>query len=157
MNALLRSMLPTAAMAATLLTGPVVFPADAPSATSVGVVSHLKVLCDHVRDVSSMEAWKRSFIRDGMTDEQKALAIWKSVAMFRFQDPPPIECRQEGCVHDPIKTFNVYGYGMCRCASSNIEALARYVGLQARGWAICGHSVPEVFYDNAWHCSTPRW
>jgi hypothetical protein len=40
---------------------------------------------------------------------------------------------------------------MCCCASSNIEALARYVGLETRGWAINGHSVPEVFYDNSWH------
>ena len=117
----------------------------------VGVVSHVKVLSDKVRDVSSLEAWKRSFIRDGMTDEQKAIAVWRSVVMHRYQDSPPIEFLHEGCVHDPIKTFNVYGYGMCCCASANIEALARYVGLDARGWAIRLHSVPEVFYDNAWH------
>ena len=30
----------------------------------VGVVSHVKVLSDKVRDVSSMEAWKPSFIRE---------------------------------------------------------------------------------------------
>jgi hypothetical protein len=125
--------------------------AETASPGPVGVVSHVKVVSDKVRDVSSMEAWKRSFITDGMTDEQKAQAIWKSVVMFRYQDAPPIEFLHEGCVHDPIKTFNVYGYGMCCCASSNIEALARYVGLEARGWAINLHSVPEVFYDDAWH------
>ena len=125
--------------------------ADDSADKAVGVVSHVKVLSDKVRDVSSMEAWKKSFIKDGMTDEQKALAIWKSTVMFRLQDAPPIESRHEECVHDPIKTFNVYGYGMCCCAASDIEALARYVGLQARGWALCGHSLPEVFYDNSWH------
>ncbi len=119
--------------------------------STVGVVSHVKVLSDKVRDVSSLEAWKRSFIRDDMTDEQKAIAVWRSTVMHRYQDAPPIEFRHEGCVHDPIKTFNVYGYGMCCCASSNIEALARYVGLEARGWGINLHSVPEVFYDHAWH------
>ncbi|MGA2254808.1 MAG: hypothetical protein ABSG53_09115 [Thermoguttaceae bacterium] len=124
--------------------------ADGP-AQPVGVVSHVKVLSDKVRDVSSMEAWKRSFIRDDMTDAEKALAVWRSAVMFRYQDAPPIEFLHEGCVHDPIKTFNVYGYGMCCCASSNIEALARYVGLDARGWAINAHSVPEVFYDGGWH------
>ena len=117
----------------------------------VGVVSHVKVLSDKVRDVSSIEAWKTSFIRDTMTDQEKAVAVWRSVAMHRYQDPPPIEFLHEGCVHDPIKTFNVYGYGMCCCASSNIETLARYVGLEARGQSINFHSVPEVFYDNAWH------
>ena len=37
----------------------------------VGVVSHVKVLSDKVLDVSSMEAWERSFIRDGMSDREK--------------------------------------------------------------------------------------
>ena len=134
-----------------LLTGPEAGWAEGPAAGAVGVVSHVKVLCDHVRDVSSLEAWKRSFIHDGMTDEQKALAIWRSTVMFRYQDPPPLEFLEEDCVHDPIKTFNVYGYGMCCCASSNIEALARYLGLEARGWAVNGHSLPEVNYDHAWH------
>ena len=116
-----------------------------------GVVSHIKVLSDKVEDVSSLEAWKKSFIKDGMTDEQKAMTIWENVYRFRHQDIPPNEyLSSEGNVHDPIKTFNVYGYGMCCCASSNIEALARYVGLQARGRIITAHSVPEVFWDGKW-------
>ncbi len=151
MHALIRALLTTAAVAAMLLTGPGAGRADGPSASEVGVVSHVKVLSDHVRDVSSLEAWKRSFIRDGTTDEQKALAIWRSTVMFRYQDPPPLEFLEENCVHDPIKTFNVYGYGMCCCASSDVEALARYLGLEARGWAVNGHSLPEVYYDHAWH------
>jgi hypothetical protein len=151
MNALMRALMTMAVGTAMLLTGPGTSRADGPAAGAVGVVSHVKVLSDHVRDVSSLAAWKRSFIRDGMTDEQKALAIWRSTVMFRYQDPPPLEFLEEDCVHDPIKTFNVYGYGMCCCASSNIEALARYVGLEARGWAVNGHSLPEVNYDRAWH------
>ncbi|MGD0092695.1 MAG: hypothetical protein ABSE73_22520 [Planctomycetota bacterium] len=120
--------------------------------TAPGVVSHIKVLSDKVEDVSSLEAWKKSFIKDGMTDEQKALTIWENVYRFRHQDAPPREfLGNEPDVHDPIKTFNVYGYGMCSCASSNIAALSRYVGLQARGRIITLHSVPEVFWDGKWH------
>ncbi|MGA2031616.1 MAG: hypothetical protein ABSG68_05130 [Thermoguttaceae bacterium] len=125
--------------------------AGAQPAQPIGVVSHVKVLSDKVRDVSSLEAWKNSFIRPDMSDEQKAIAIWRSTVAHRCQDAPPIEYLHGGCVHDPIKTFNVYGYGMCCCASSNIEALTRYVGLEARGWSIALHSVPEVYYDNSWH------
>jgi hypothetical protein len=117
----------------------------------VGVVSHIKILSDHVADVSSLEAWKKSFIRDGMTDEEKALAVWKSNVAFVYQDAPPLEFLQESCVHDAIKSFNVYGYGMCCCASSRVEQLARYVGLEARGFGINGHSVPEVRWQNEWH------
>mgnify|MGYP003346974986 CR=1 FL=1 len=44
---------------------------------------------------------------EDMTDEQKAIAVWRSTVMHRYQDAPPIEFRHEGCAHDPIKTFNV--------------------------------------------------
>src|SRR5262249_11715374 len=47
--------------------------------------------------------------------------------------------------------FNVYGYSFCSVASAEVEALARYAGLRARGWAISAHSVPEVYYDGGWH------
>jgi hypothetical protein len=117
----------------------------------IGVVSHVKVLSDRVPDVSSLEAWKKSFIRDGMTDEEKALAVWKSNVAFVYQDAPPNEFLQEACVHDAVKSFNVYGYGMCCCASARVAELARYLGLEARGFAINSHSVPEVRWQNEWH------
>ena len=122
--------------------------ADAP----VGVVCNVKVLSDKIEDVSSIDAWRQSFIKPGMTDREKGLAIWETVVKFRHQDSPPNEFLQgEDNVHDPIKTFNVYGYGMCCCAASNIEALARAAGLPARGRIIHAHSVPEVFWNDAWH------
>jgi len=103
------------------------------STNQVGVVCNIKVISDKVPDVSSLEAWRRSFIKPGMSDEEKALAIWRSVVIFRHQDSPPKEFLEgDGCVHDPIKVFNVYGYNMCCCAASNIAALARFVGLPAR-------------------------
>jgi len=123
-----------------------------PAEPQPGVVSHVKVVSDKVPDVSSLEAWRKSWIKPGMSNDDKALAIWKSVVLYRHQCPPPIEFLQnENNVHDVMKTINVYGYGMCCCASANTEQLARAIGFDARGWAITLHSVPEVFYDNAWH------
>lgn len=123
-----------------------------------GVVSHVLVLSDKCEDVSSPEAWKRTYIRDGMTDQEKAIAIWKTVVKYRHQENPPGEGLQaanenhpEGNVHEPLKTFHVYGYGMCCCAAADIEGLARYIGMPARGRIINNHSVPEVWYDGAWH------
>jgi hypothetical protein len=117
------------------------------------VVSRIKVLSDKVEDVSTIDTWKKAFIKDGMTDEQKALSVYQSVVKFRHQDPPPNEyiTGDGGDVHDPIKTFNVYGYNMCCCESSNICALSRYAGLKARGWGINSHSVPEVGWGDKWH------
>jgi hypothetical protein len=121
-------------------------------AGQVGVVCHVKVLSDKVEDVSSLEAWKASFLREGMTDREKALAVWLSVVKFQHQDSPPSEFLQlEDNVLDPLKLFNVYGYSFCSVATSHVAALARYAGLKARGWTIHAHCVPEVFWDGSWH------
>lgn len=125
--------------------------AQQPATQPVGVVAHVKVLSDKVQDVSSLEAWKKSFIKDGMTDQEKALAVWKSSVMFVYQDNPPNEYLHEGCAHDAIKMMNVYGYGMCCCAASRVCQLSRAVGLEARAWGNPGHSLPEVKWDGEWH------
>ncbi|MGH7142728.1 MAG: hypothetical protein ACREJ2_01180, partial [Planctomycetota bacterium] len=120
--------------------------------TEPAVVSNVKVVSDKVPDVSSLAAWKKSFIKPGMTDKEEALTIWKSVCMFRHQDNPPHEFLASGeDVRDTIKTFNVYGYSMCDGASCGIEELSRYVGLTARGRGINRHSVPEVQWDGQWN------
>jgi hypothetical protein len=122
-----------------------------PKPPTVGVVSHIQVLSDKVPDVSSIEAWKKSFLKEGMSDQDKALAAWRTAVMFQHQDAPPNEFLQhELTVLDPIKVFNVYGYGFCSMASANVAALARAAGLKARGWGINAHSVPEVYCDGAW-------
>jgi hypothetical protein len=119
---------------------------------SPGVVSHIKVLSDKVPDVSNLDAWRKSFLRDGMTDQEKALAVWRTTVMFQHQDAPPREeLTHEHVVQDPFKIFNVYGYSFCSVASCDIECLSRSAGLRARGWGIKAHSVPEVYWDGAWH------
>jgi hypothetical protein len=116
------------------------------------VVCLIHVHSDKVPDVSSLEAWQKSFLTDRMTDREKALAAWRTVVTFQHQDVPPREyLHNEQVVQDPLKVFNVYGYSFCSVASGAIEALARYAGLRARGWGINGHSVPEVYWDGAWH------
>ena len=118
-----------------------------------GLVCHVKVVSDKVDDVSSLEAWKAAFIKDGMSNQEKAIAIWKSVSSFQYQDSgAPMEfLTHEDNVYDPIKMFNVYGYGICCYASAHVEALGRYTGLKARGWGINCHSVCELGYDDGWH------
>ncbi|HTU22556.1 MAG TPA: hypothetical protein VMG10_31245 [Gemmataceae bacterium] len=137
-----------------LLLYPLALPsADPTVGASIGVVSRVKVLSDKVPDVSSLESWRKSFLKENMTDQEKALAVWRSTVMFQHQEiPPPCEyLTDEEAVQDPFKIFNVYGYSLCSVASCDIECLARYAGLRARGWGILHHSVPEVYWDGAWH------
>ncbi len=121
-------------------------PADKP-----GVVSHLNVVSDKSEDVSTLEAWKKTYIKEGMTDQEKAMAIWRTVVRYRTQTDPPDEFfGSEQNVHDPMKTIHVYGYGMCCCSSSNVDGLARYLGMKATCRGI-GHMISEIWYDGGWH------
>lgn len=130
---------------------PAAVPAEELSSAQVGVVCHLNVVSDKVPDISSLQAWSRSFLKPGMTEEEQALAAWRTTVMFQHQDNPPSEYLNHGnLVQDPLKIFHVYGYSFCSVASADVAALARYAGLKARGWAINRHSVPEVYCGGDW-------
>ncbi len=116
------------------------------------IVSHVTVLSDKTPDLSSIDAWKKAYIKEGMTDEQKAMAVWKTVVLFQHQEAPPVEYLQvENSVQDPIKMANVYGYSLCSVASAHVQALARAAGLQACGWTLNRHVVPEIMWNGKWH------
>ena len=113
---------------------------------------NLKILSDHIDDVSTPENILASFVKPGMSDAERALALWKVSVRYRHQTAPPNEyLAADWDVHDPVKLFNVYGYCMCCCSSSLIEALNRLDGREARGRILNGHSVSEVRYGNGWH------
>jgi hypothetical protein len=89
-----------------------------------------------------------------MSPQEKAIAVWSSVAAHQFQDAPPAEFIQsggKGILVDPIKMFNVYGYSFCSVAASEVCELGKVAGLHARGWAIRNHNVMELGWDNTWH------
>ncbi len=119
---------------------------------AAGVVCQVNVTSNNVPDVSTLEAWKKSFIRDGMSDEEKGLAIWKTVSMFQHQDSGVLEyLHNEEMLTDAMKVIHVYGHSYCGMAASHVIQLARYIGLEARGWTINSHVVSEVKWDGAWH------
>ena len=117
-----------------------------------GVVSNIKVLTDKWPDVSSLEDWKKSCIKEGMTDKDKALAIFNTEVAYQMTEGVPKEYLQrDKDVVDPIKLFNVYGATWCSVSAANVMCLARYCGMPARGRTINNHCIMEIFYDKAWH------
>ena len=80
----------------------------APAARAEGRVNNLKVLSDKVDDVTTVENILRSFVRPGMTDEERSRAIWTAVVKYRHQTIPPNEfLAADWEAHDPVKIFNV--------------------------------------------------
>jgi hypothetical protein len=115
-------------------------------------INNLKVLSDKIDDVTTADNILKSFVKAGMSDAQRAKALWRAAVKYRHQTAPPNEfLAADWEAHDPVKLFNVYGYCMCCCSSALIEALNRLDGRRARGRILNGHSVPEVCYSGAWH------
>ena len=123
-----------------------------PPANGGGRINQLKVLSDKIDDVTTVENIVKSFVKPGMSDQERAEALWTAVVKYRHQTAPPNEyLAGDWEAHDPVKIFNVYGYCMCCCCSALVEALNREDGREARGRILNGHSVPEVRYGNGWH------
>jgi hypothetical protein len=112
----------------------------------------LKVLSDKIDDVTTVENIVKSFVKPGMSDQERSTALWSAIVKYRHQTTPPNEyLAGDWETHDPVKIFNVYGYCMCCCCSALVEALNREDGHEARGRILNGHSVPEVRYGDGWH------
>jgi hypothetical protein len=129
----------------------------ADSAPHAGVVSNVLVCSDKVEDVSSIEAWEKAAFKPGMTNEQKALAIFDAAMKFGHFDPAAVEhsALDDASARDAMKLFNVYGYGSEATSLAMIQ-LARHAGMPARAWTVNKWGcVPEVQYDGAWHALDP--
>jgi hypothetical protein len=153
--------------------------ADEASGAAPAVVCNVKVLSDKVKDVSSLDAWKKSYIKDTYeetefvepirpyiksviesktipTDVKKdmlhGIMVWQTVSSYQHQDSPPSESLGDGgLVIDPLKIANVYGYSFCSVAASEVAALARQVGLKSKGWTINRHCVIDVYWGGKGH------
>jgi len=113
---------------------------------------NVKVLSDSVEDVSTLEAFLAEALEPGMTDEEKAIAIWRLVVAFRHQDSPPREYMHSHLyTTDTVKIFNAYGYTFCGPTAVMVVELAHAAGLPARYVSVYSHVVSEVFFGGSWH------
>lgn len=103
-------------------------------------------------DLTSIASILASIINERMSDEQKAIAIWKFLVDWRYHDYP---AENRGEVHDPVKLVNVYGYGFCDDSAAAFCRLVSEAGIKARSYGLAGHVVAEAFYGNAWHMFDP--
>ena len=103
-------------------------------------------------DLTTVEGMLKSVLKPGMTDEQKAIAIWQFLRDWRYHYYPA-EGGDE--VHDPVKFINVYGYGFCDDSASNFAVLCGAAGVRGRVWGLSGHVVGEALFDGRWHMFDP--
>lgn len=141
---------PLLVVAGILLVSCLIYSGQAWSQTRPAKAYNIRMYRSDMPDVTDIPSTINSIIQDGMSDADKAKALWRVVFQHSHQDAPPQEFIS-GDVHDPIKLFNVYGYRMCCCASNSLEALGKAAGLPTRSILLTDHGVAEFYYDGAWH------
>lgn len=97
-------------------------------------------------DFRSLERIAASAIKSGMTDGEKARALWWQEVQHRFH----LEGDNQELL-DPVKVLNVYGYNTCGNDSICLAGLWRKAGLRVAPARLVGHCATQVFYDGSWH------
>jgi hypothetical protein len=85
-------------------------------------------------------------VEPGMTDSEKARALWWQEVQQRFHNDG--DNKELG---DPVKVFNVYGYNTCGNDSIALAGQWKKAGLQVAPARLVGHCVSQVFYEGGWH------
>jgi hypothetical protein len=84
--------------------------------------------------------------RPGMTDREKAMAIWRLQTTHRFH----AGSGDSECI-DPVKVLNVYGYTTCGEDSICMAGLWKAAGFKVRPAHVVGHCISQVFFDRRWN------
>src|SRR5580704_7260272 len=112
-------------------------------------VANVKVVTDANPDYSDMESMIRSITSNWKTDKEKmyALFYWDHIARRQTK---PMELHGYE-VTDPIRQYNDYGFTMCSTISGIKCSEWNYMGYPCRFFDISNHTVPDVWYDGAYH------
>src|SRR5215204_2108303 len=110
---------------------------------------NVKVVTDASPDYSDLDSLVHSATSNWKTDAEKcwALFYWNHIAR-RQTSPIMLHGKAET---DPIRQYNDYGYTMCSTISGMKCMIWQHIGYKVKYYDIAVHTVPEVFYENAWH------
>src|SRR5262245_5667411 len=97
-------------------------------------------------DFCSVNSIVARAIEPGMTDKEKAMALWWQQIQHRFHYGG-----DNNELLSPVKSLNVYGHNTCGNDSICLAGLWKTAGLKVAPARLVGHCVTQVFYDDAWH------
>ena len=86
-------------------------------------------------------------VKPGMTDRERALAIWRRQTTHRFH----ASAGDAAEMHDPVKVFNVYGYTTCGDDAVCLAGLWHAAGFPVSPGRLLAHRTSQVFFDGRWH------
>jgi hypothetical protein len=84
-------------------------------------------------------------VKPGMTDKEKALALWWQEIQHRFHSEG-----DNSELSSPVKVFNIYGHNTCGNDSICLAGQWKQAGLKVAPARLVGHCVSQVFFDGSW-------
>ncbi len=103
-------------------------------------------LSNERNDFRNLKEMVAGALRPGMSDREKAIALWRLQTTHRFH-----ASTTDAEVNDPVKVFNVYGYTTCGDDSICLAGLWRTAGFAVRPARVVGHCITQVHYDGRWN------
>lgn len=97
-------------------------------------------------DFRSLAKMVARVVKPGMTDKEKAMALWWQEIQYRFHFEG-----DNNELSSPVKVFNVYGHNTCGNDSICLAGLWKQAGLKVAPARLVGHCVSQVYFDAAWH------
>ncbi len=110
------------------------------------VVVNPRIFVNGMSRWHSLEEIVCDLIDDGMSEAEKARAIWEFARRHRYHNTTA-----DDEVKDTVKMLNVYGYTLCWDEAYTVSNLWQAAGLPVRRGVPHGHCTTEVFYDGTHH------
>lgn len=109
----------------------------------VGPVVDPKVACDRWIDPETPARVLRGILKPGMSDREKAMAIfWYCQENFSRNTP---------WIWDDARFASALGFGHCGPTGYAQSALCNAAGLQWHQMRLWGHNCIQIWYDDRWH------
>jgi acetyl esterase/lipase len=97
-------------------------------------------------DFRNLKEMVDGVLRPGMSDREKAIALWHLQTTHRFH-----ATTGDAEVNDPVKAMNVYGYTTCGDDSICMAGLWKTAGFKVRPARVVGHCITQVHFDGRWN------
>ncbi|HEX7901483.1 MAG TPA: Ig domain-containing protein [Planctomycetota bacterium] len=98
-------------------------------------------------NLRSFEEIVAAAVAPGMTDAEKATALWHQRIKYRYHFGAS-DASEEA---DLVKSLHIYGYNTCGHDSMMMSELWKQAGLKSAPARGVGHCISQVFYDGKWH------
>jgi acetyl esterase/lipase len=97
-------------------------------------------------DFRTLKEMAAGVLQPGMTDREKAIALWWLQTTHRFH-----ATTNDAEVNDPVKAINVYGYTTCGDDSICLAGLWKTAGFKVRPARVVGHCITQVNFNGRWN------